>query len=229
MLNLPSSKHAGIIYWSVLLKLSQMGAAENMYTPEIYIVWNFILHNIDEFDLEASGRFEFFLAFFIQNKDLQVDWRMFAEKELNDYESRFLKGILAKLSRLAYVDKVRNELPDRLVAYLPPESEPVLKFAQMEDSVDNTDCQLIIDRINSKASAQAMKTLLSSKEICNSGEFLQLIFCECIFFQGSKSLMHINTYLERYADLIKPIKANIILESLLEVWPKSAHITVTLT
>lgn len=205
-----------------------MGAAEQFYTPEIYLAWGYILKNIEEFDLEASSRFEYFLAFYIQNKDLQVDWRLFLEKELNDYETRFLKATLAKLTRLAYVDKVKNEVPDRLIPYLPPESEPVLKYAMMEDSVDNTDCQLIIDRINSKASAQAMKTLLSSKEICNSGEFLQLIFCQCIFFQGSKSLMHINTYLERYADLIKPIKSTIILEALLEVWPKSAHITVTL-
>jgi hypothetical protein len=29
--------------------------------------------------------------------------------------------------------------------------DPTLKYMAVEESVDNTDCQLIIDRINSKA------------------------------------------------------------------------------
>lgn len=125
--------------------------------------------------------------------------------------------------RLSYVDMVKSELPEALHGHLTSEAEAILRFAEIEESVDNTDCQLIIDRINSRAPNQAMKALLTSKEICSSGDFLYQIFCECIFFQGAKSMLHITTYLERYYDTIITIKGQIILESLANVWKNSAQ------
>jgi hypothetical protein len=74
-----------------------------------------------------------------------------------------------------------------------------------------------------------MKTLLSSKEICNSGDFLLQIFSECLFFHGAKSLLHVSTYLERYSELMHTVKAELILEALAEVWRNSGSKLVTIS
>ena len=113
--------------------------------------------------------------------------------------------------KLSYCDMVKSELPEGLHNYLTNDPEPILRFAEIEESVDNTDSQLIIDRINSKASTQVMKALLTSKEICNSGDFLMMIFCESLIYQGAKSMQHITIYLERYMDILTGIAPNKIL------------------
>ena len=119
--------------------------------------------------------------------------------------------------KLSYCDMVKSELPEGLHNYLTNDPEPILRFAEIEESVDNTDSQLIIDRINSKASTQVMKALLTSKEICNSGDFLMMIFCESLIYQGAKSMQHITIYLERYMDILTGIAPNKILNSLVNV------------
>ena len=133
----------------------------------------------------------------------------------------FLPKLLSKLVRLSYHDMMKSDLPDNLDKFLLPEPEPILRFAEIEESVDSTDSQLIIDRINSKASTQVMKSLLTSKEICNSGDLLMMIFCESLFYQGAKSLQHITIYIERYLEILTGIQASHILSSLFNVWQRS--------
>jgi hypothetical protein len=68
-----------------------------------------------------------------------------------------------------------------------------------------------------------MKALLFSKEICNSGDTLNLIFVQCLLFQGGKTLTHTVTLFERYKEILATIKPAIILEGIFEVWKDAPY------
>ena len=68
-----------------------------------------------------------------------------------------------------------------------------------------------------------MKTLLFSKEICNSGDTLNLIFIQCLLFQGGKTLTHTAILFERYKEILGTLKPELILEGIFDVWKDSQH------
>ena len=181
------------------------------------------LRNSTVFDIETIDRISRFYSHVISNYQSVWNWNLIVPEELSDNGLFFLKTLINDLARLIEMDRLTAGLPEKLSIYFPLPQEPILRYADIEESVENTDCQLIIDRIQSKATGSMMKTLLSSKEICNSGDFLLQIFSECLFFQGAKSLLHVGTYLERYTDLMHTVKPEIILEALGEVWKKSGQ------
>jgi len=222
LLQLPKPSQKVLVYCSLYLELQRKQQAANTFEPLLEETFEKVFERLDEMDPTALENFQRFLALYISNQSFCWRWEFFLS-EMTESKLRFLKGLLKYLLRLAHRKILEDELPESLSAYLPEKDTPLLRFTEIEESVDNTDAQLIIDRINSKASTAMMKSLLSSKEICNSGEILNRIFCECIFYQGAKSIMHINTYLERYSDIITGLPASLILESLENVWKNNDH------
>lgn len=220
LLSLTSAQHDPVLYSSLLLKLSKLSPSDLIDSKLNEAVCN-ILGKVDSLDITSTEKLETFLAHYISNLSFCWNWTFFTEKALNFYQELFLRKLITRLVRLSYHDMVKSEMPEVLHKFLIPEPEAILQFSEIEESVDNTDSQLIIDRINSKASTQAMKALLTSKEICNSGDFLMSIFCESLFFQGAKSLQHIAIYLERYLDILAGLAPGKILTALSNVWQKS--------
>ncbi|CAG9329593.1 unnamed protein product [Blepharisma stoltei] len=222
LLTLPKSPSKPIIYSSILLNLQTSSAASNIFEPLIEESIETLISLLDTIDFSALEKFQDFIAHYISNQNFVWNWQSFLSRvPLTESQIAFVRGVIYKLVRLSDVDFVKAELPEPFHIYLPADPEAHLRFAEIEESVDNTDCQLIIDRINSRATNQAMKALLASKEICSSGDFLLQIFCECLFFQGAKSMLHITTYLERYFEIMSSISGIIILESLANVWKTS--------
>lgn len=209
-----------VLYSSLMVKLSRPPVSTSIEVKLVEAVEKIMIdiENVNSLSLE---KLYVFLAYYISNMSFCWNWSFFVERTLNSKQEMFLRKLLGKLVRLSYHDMVKAELPESLCAYLLPEPEAILRFTEIEESVDNTDSQLIIDRINSKAPTQAMKALLTSKEICNSGDLLMMIFCESLFYQGSKSLQHITIYLERYMEILTGVSANRLLNSLANVWTRS--------
>jgi hypothetical protein len=190
--------------------------------------FSYFLAHCESVDIETQERLCRFYSHFISNFQSVWSWVLVPE-ELSDAGLFFLRTLVADLARLIEMDRLSASLPERLHVHFPSAQEPILRYADIEESVENTDCQLIVDRIQSKATGAMMKTLLSSKEICNSGDFLLQIFSECLFFHGAKSLLHVSTYLERYSELMHTVKAELILEALAEVWRNSGSKLVTIS
>ena len=215
-----------------LVLLSTVAIRMMPSTPEIMkgteASFSYYLTHCDSLDLETQERLCRFYSHFISNFQSVWTWGLVPE-ELSDAGLFFLRTLVADLARLIEMDRLAASMPERLHVHFPSAQDAVLRYADIEESVENTDCQLIIDRIQSKATGAMMKTLLSSKEICNSGDFLLQIFSECLFFHGAKSLLHVSTYLERYSDLMHTVKAEIILEALAEVWKNSGSKLVTIS
>lgn len=223
LMKLPKPQQPLAFYSSLLIKLANATAAEGTYIQLVHRAGLEILNKAAELDLEIADRLCKIFAHFVSNFETSWRWDQYAELTLAEDSERLLKDWLDQLSRLVSYERLSQDIPESLRPLLPAEPEPKLKFTEIEESVENTDCQLIIDRINSKATTQLMKTLLTSKEICNSGNFLYLIFCECLFFQGAKSFTHITTYISRYLDVIKIIPSTVLLEALYEVWGDCLH------
>lgn len=200
------------------------GSADVMKALEA--TFAFYLRSAEVMDVESEERLARFYSHVISNFPSAWSWSTLVPDDLPDSGLAFLKLVIADLARLLEMDKLTSTLPEKLHIHFPIPQEPILRYADIEESVENTDCQLIIDRIQSKATGQMMKTLLTSKEICNSGDFLLQIFSECLFFHGAKSLLHVTTYLERYSELMHTVKPEIVLEALTEVWRKSIQKTI---
>ena len=225
LLSLIPNENEPVVYSSIIVKLSKLCTTDNAIDSKLSEAVYSILNSLDTMELSSIEKFETFLAHYISNLSFCWNWNLFIDKNLSQSQEFFLKKLLSKLVRLSYHDIVKSELPEVLHRYLIPEPEPILRYAEIEESVDNTDSQLIIDRINSKASTQVMKALLASKEICNSGDLLMMIFCESLFYQGAKSLQHISIYLERYMDILTGVAPSKLLSSLTNVWQKSPQRT----
>lgn len=221
VLSLTSNENPPVMFSTLLIKLLKISDPIDMVESKLVESLAYILDRIEGMELSSLEKLEIFLSHFISNMSFCWNWTYFLERTLSHSQELFLKKILARLVRLAYNEMVKSELPEALHIYLIQEPEPVLRFSEIEESVDNTDSQLIIDRINSKASNQLMKALLASKEICNSGELLMMIFCESLFYQGAKSMQHITIYLERYMEILTGVSPNKIITSLFNVWHKS--------
>jgi hypothetical protein len=218
LMKLPKPQEPLAFYSSLLIRLASSTAADNTYITLVNRAALELLNKAAVLDLEAAERVCKVLAHFVSNFEATWKWDDFAELDLTEDQDRFIKDWFDQLGRIVSLERLSQDIPDRLKPLLPAEPEPKLRFTDIEESVENTDCQLIIDRINSKATTQMMKTLLTSKEICNSGNFLYLIFCQCLFFQGAKSFTHISTYIARYLDVLKTISSSVVLEALYEVW-----------
>ena len=220
LLSLASAQYEPVLFSSLLLKVSKLCSPGDVIDSRLSEAIYSIVNSLECMDISSSEKLEIFLAHFISNLSFCWNWSCFLDRTLNQSQELFLRRLITRLVRLSYHDMVKCELPEPLQRYLIPEPEPILRFAEIEESVDSTDSQLIVDRINSKASTQAMKALLTSKEICNSGEFLMNIFCESLFYQGAKSLQHITIYLERYMEILTGVAPVKILMALFSVWQK---------
>lgn len=221
VLSLHYGDNDSILLSSLASHIVKQNTGNNHFECRLVESIEFLMANANSCNLYSLEKLSIFLAHFISNTSFIWNWSCFIEKPLSQNSEFFLKKVLHRLIRLSYHDMVKSELPEPMHKFLIPEPEPILRFSEIEESVDSTDSQLIIDRINSRASTQAMKSLLTSKEICNSGDLLMLIFCESLFYQGAKSLQHITIYLERYLDILTGINPNHILNSLVNVWVKS--------
>lgn len=210
-----------VLFSSLASQIARDNTGNNVFECRLVEAVEYLMTNSSHINLYSLEKLSVFLAHFISNISFLWNWSCFIEKPISQNSEFFLRKLLNKLIRLSHHDMVKSELPEQLHKFLITEPEPILRFSEIEESVDSTDSQLIIDRINSKASTQAMKSLLTSKEICNSGELLMLIFCESLFYQGAKSLQHITIYLERYMEILTGINPFHILNSLMNVWEKS--------
>ena len=217
--SLLTSKSETITYSSIAVKLSKQNTSSTALETKLFEGLDNLLSNSIAINHTSLEKLSSFTSHFISNMSFVWPWSSYQDK--SGATDLFLPKLLSKLIRLSYHDMIKSELPEALHKYLLPEPEPILRFAEIEESVDSTDSQLIIDRINSKASTQAMKSLLTSKEICNSGDLLMMIFCESLFYQGAKSLQHITIYIERYLEILTGIQASHILNSLFNVWQRS--------
>jgi hypothetical protein len=218
MVRLPSPQQPIAFYSSLLTRLANATAGENTYALLVRRAALELLSKAAFLDLEVAERVCKVLAHFCSNFESSWQWDVFAELQLSEGQECFMRDWLDQLSRIVSYDRLIQDIPEKLLSLLPAEVQPKLRFTDIEESVENTDSQLIIDRINSKATTQMMKTLLTSKEICNSGSFLYLIFCQCLFFQGAKSFTHISTYVVRYLDILKTISSSVVLQALYDVW-----------
>ena len=208
-----------ITYSSLAVKLAKQNNSSTVLETKLFEGLNSLLSSPTPINSYSIDKLASFTSHFISNMSFNWPWASYTDKS-GAFEV-FLPKLLSKLVRLSYHDMMKSDLPDNLDKFLLPEPEPILRFAEIEESVDSTDSQLIIDRINSKASTQVMKSLLTSKEICNSGDLLMMIFCESLFYQGAKSLQHITIYIERYLEILTGIQASHILSSLFNVWQRS--------
>jgi hypothetical protein len=221
VLSLKTDDSEVVIFSSLAVKLSKVNSAGTLIEQKLLEGLNFLLSPSITASPVSLEKLSVFLAHFISNASFVWHWSSFLDKPLTQSSEFFIRKLLSKLVRLSYHEMIKVELPEALHKFLIPEPEPFLRFSEIEESVDSTDSQLIIDRINSKASTQAMKSLLTSKEICNSGDLLMMIFCESLFYQGAKSLQHITIYMERYLEILSGINPQMILASLFNVWEKS--------
>ena len=217
--SLMTSKSETITYSSLAVKLSKQNNSSTALETKLFEGLDYLLSSSVPINSTSLDKLSSFTSHFISNMSFIWPWSSYIDKP--GASELFLPKLLSNLIRLSYHDMIKSELPEGLHKYLLPEPEPILRFAEIEESVDSTDSQLIIDRINSKASTQAMKSLLTSKEICNSGDLLMMIFCESLFYQGAKSLQHITIYIERYLEILTGIQATHILNSLFNVWQRS--------
>ena len=208
-----------ITYSSLAVKLSKQNTSSTLLETKLFEGLDILLSSSSSINSYSLDKLSSFTSHFISNMSFIWPWSSYTDKS-GAYEV-FIPKLLSKLVRLSYHDMIKSELPESLHKFLLPEPDPILRFAEIEESVDSTDSQLIIDRINSKASTQVMKSLLTSKEICNSGDLLMMIFCESLFYQGAKSLQHITIYIERYLEILTGIQASHILTSLFNVWQRS--------
>lgn len=208
-----------ITYSSLAVKLSKQNTSNTLLETKLFEGLDILLSSSSSINSYSLDKLSSFTSHFISNMSFIWPWSSYTDKS-GAYEV-FIPKLLSKLVRLSYHDMIKSELPESLHKFLLPEPDPILRFAEIEESVDSTDSQLIIDRINSKASTQVMKSLLTSKEICNSGDLLMMIFCESLFYQGAKSLQHITIYIERYLEILTGIQASHILTSLFNVWQRS--------
>lgn len=109
---------------------------------------------------------------------------------------------------MSYFKKVQSTLDQKYHKYLPEDSSMhnlILEWAQ--DSCDNPDAKLIMDRLNSKETPPNMKIFLdNASQFESSGVQLKKIFIECILSKSRKSLEHFKRYLEvYYTDVFKPL------------------------
>ncbi|CDW76937.1 cap binding protein [Stylonychia lemnae] len=161
----------------------------------------------ENLDSEIQERLMEFTSFYISQLDFKFD--LLLEKFVNqDVDEEILKKLFIVLVRMSFTKKVQQQIDEKYHHLLPEDrlfQEPVLKYCN--ESQDNPDAQIILDKLNSKETPKNLFEALVGEQskLEATGEQLKEIFLECIMARTKKSLEHLKRFIEiYYHEIIKP-------------------------
>eukprot|EP00761_Pharyngomonas_kirbyi_P014405 gb/GECH01014435.1/.p1 GENE.gb/GECH01014435.1/~~gb/GECH01014435.1/.p1 ORF type:complete len:1031 (+),score=277.08 gb/GECH01014435.1/:1-3093(+) len=174
MFCLPNSQFSQLYYNIILFDFRASGHRKISFLLTKCL--NFIFKEIHKFDAEIVDRFSNFMAYYLSNFDFGRNWKHWEkavgyradetnpDTSKNNRQAAFLRHMLAAWVRLTRQAHVREHLPSKLHAFIPPNPTPMYSYATA-DSSHHTIAQGILEVIKQEGedgNVEEVETLLQS-------------------------------------------------------------------
>ncbi len=111
---------------------------------------------------------------------------------------KLFKDLITSLVFKSFFGKTKGLLNEELHDFLPPDRINPL-YIHTDESSDNPDASILMDKLNSKEQAETISALLhDSSKLQSEPEVIKEIFLEVVLKRATRSVEHVNRILMFY-------------------------------